>query len=98
MSEHLCKIFDGQMPALIDRRAPAPDLLRDDFRFGECLLQGYAWCKPRHDLHANGSPSDVAVPQVRIQNERSENVDVLVVRSQQARSLIFFYFIFEMGA
>jgi hypothetical protein len=85
MAEHFGKILNDKMPALIRRGARTSKLLRDDFRFRTCLIQRYAWCKTRRDLHSNHSGSDVPSLNVRVQNQGCEDVNFSVVRPQRLR-------------
>ena len=70
------------MSALIRCGAAPPKLLRDYFGFRACLVQRYAWSEARHDPDADHSGSGVPVFFIRLQNQRSEDVNVFVVRSQ----------------
>src|SRR5260370_10120625 len=73
------------MPDSIGGGAAPPQLLRDYFGFRACLVQRYAWSETRHGPDADHSGSGVPVFFIRLQNQRSEDVNVFVVRSQGLR-------------
>jgi hypothetical protein len=85
MPEHLCKVFDHQAITSVGRGAGISKLASHDFRFRTRLPQRHSGLQARDNLDSHFSRSDVSLACVRVQNQRSKDLKLLVIRSQRLR-------------
>ena len=82
---HFFKVFHHEAISLIGRRTRIFELASDDFGFRTRLPQRRARLQARDDLDSHFSCSDISLACVRVQNQRSKDLKLLVIRSQGLR-------------